>query len=199
MLSKKDIRREYLSKRRAFSSEKVRVKSEAIFKNLMNYLQGLKNFQNGQIKDFYVYHPINNEVDILSGFLKLADESFSGKEIFLPVTLNEKDMLFRRFDTHKKLEVGRYGIPEPDDTCSMGRPDEKSVLILPCVAVSQSGHRIGYGAGYYDRYLAQMCRNLSKNLMICVSFDEFVIPQVVHDDWDYKVKVIITDKRISIN
>ena len=47
--------------------------------------------------------------------------------------------------------------------------------------------------------ICKMCRNLSKNLMICVSFDEFVIPQVVHDDWDYKVKVIITDKRISIN
>ncbi|OYD80135.1 5-formyltetrahydrofolate cyclo-ligase [Azospirillum brasilense] len=94
------------------------------------------------------YWPLGSELDVRPLLLHLRT---GGRSIALPVSGPRGQALtFRDWDPAQPLAAGRYGIQEPD----ANRPEVvPAVLLVPMLAFDRSGHRLGYGAGYYDRTL----------------------------------------------
>ncbi|MEM2909421.1 MAG: 5-formyltetrahydrofolate cyclo-ligase [Candidatus Bilamarchaeaceae archaeon] len=107
------------------------------------------------------------------------------KEVLVPVTNDEITMV--RFLGFDKLQNGRFGILEPVEKIKGNEPD---VVIVPGVAFGLCMHRIGYGKGYYDKYL-----KTTKAYRIGICYDFQVIEKLPNHTHDEPMDLIITDKR----
>ena len=82
-------------------------------------------------------------------------------------------MEFAFWDQDKPLKIGRYGIMEVEGGKAV-RPESTDIALVPCVGLNQNGVRIGYGAGYYDRYFADGPEAFScGSLFLCILWAEF--------------------------
>ena len=99
------------------------------------------------------YCPIRSEIDPLPLLRGLARH---GARLALPVvTARDQPLTFRSWSPHARLVKGAFGILEPEADAEAVAPD---VVLVPLAAFDRVGHRIGYGAGYYDRTFAQLRR-----------------------------------------
>ena len=103
-----------------------------------------------------------SELPTLCGFMSIKGEPDLGPlledlvnetRIYLPV-LQKQEMEFWAFQSVGEMKKNQYGILEPVTRNLISRA-ERCVLLAPCVGISRSGYRLGYGGGYYDKYLAQ--------------------------------------------
>lgn len=78
-----------------------------------------------------------------------------GKTLCVPRCEGPGQMTARRVCTLDALRAGRFGIREPDDTAQMIAPETIDLCIVPCLGADTEGYRLGYGGGYYDRFLAR--------------------------------------------
>jgi 5-formyltetrahydrofolate cyclo-ligase len=137
-----------------------------------------------------LYSPLKNEVDTS---LILADALKAGKMVLYPAVCGDR-MAFHRIDRLDELREGAFGILEP---CSGGvayQADGVDLIVVPGVAFDLSGYRIGYGKGYYDRFLhIDNCR--ADLVGLCHDFQmmEELIPTDIHD---IPMGIIVSDKRI---
>ena len=112
------------------------------------------------------------------------------KTLFYPLCIDSQGkMEFFRVNSDLDLQIGMYGIPEPKPTCEKYIPKENDLIIVPCLSVDKSGYRIGYGKGYYDRFL----RNF-KGVSICPCYDELLTDSLPTDEYDVKINILITEK-----
>ena len=79
----------------------------------------------------------------------------AGKFVALPVCENGGNMSFRLISSLGKLRSGKFGIPEPAPDAPKLTPKAGDIMIVPALCCDEHGHRLGHGAGYYDRCLAQ--------------------------------------------
>ena len=79
-----------------------------------------------------------------------------GKTVALPVCLDDSHMAFFKIESSTEVKTGRYGIAEPlhTDDARIREADGRTLVLLPCLAFDRRGYRLGYGKGYYDRYLS---------------------------------------------
>ncbi len=99
------------------------------------------------------YWPIQSEINPFP-LMQVFEER--GHRLALPCLVPDGDgfaMVFRRFRLGEPLIAGPFGIQEPDETAGIVRPD---VVLLPLLAFSDRGQRLGYGGGYYDRAMARL-------------------------------------------
>jgi 5-formyltetrahydrofolate cyclo-ligase len=134
-----------------------------------------------------LYLPTDGEVD-LSG---AADEvAGRGWQVLLPVIGPARSMSFAPWSPGSPLVANRYGIPEPaHDVGDLVAAQELDVVVLPCVAVDRSGHRLGFGAGYYDRALA----DAAATQRIGVAFEVQVVDRIDPAPWDVPLDVVVTE------
>jgi 5-formyltetrahydrofolate cyclo-ligase len=98
------------------------------------------------------YSPIRSEIDPTPLMRRLADQ---GAQLALPViTARDQPLKFRAWSPADELRRGALGILEPMPDAIEIIPD---IVLVPLAAFDRAGHRIGYGAGYYDRTLEQLC------------------------------------------
>ena len=145
-MNKKNIRQEMLEKRKNISEEVRRNLSEQIAENIINS-HFYKNFQH-----ICIYQAFRGEV--------LCDrkkkQAFGdGKQVYVPVT-NQEQKLITFYEIHEDTayQTGAYGIMEPvmdEQSTVLSKP---ALILMPGLAFDRNKHRIGYGGGYYDRYLA---------------------------------------------
>lgn len=132
-----------------------------------------------------LFYPIGSEPDIRSVALRLSAEK-SGLKLYLPVTIGE-EMIFRRWLPQQALTRGKFGIPEPQNT-ECAAPD---LLLIPCVGIDPLGHRLGYGGGFYDRYLQKAA---PRPLAAGICFSPFASAQFQPEVFDAAMDWIITEK-----
>ena len=116
----------------------------------------------------------------------------SGKTVALPRCQRDSDeMAFYVVRSWEELEPGLLSIPEPKEHCPPVPADTASVCIVPGLAFDRSGHRVGYGKGYYDRFLATY-RGAAIGLVYecCL---EAAIPQ---ERFDRRTDIVVTEKEI---
>lgn len=181
MATKKEIRDIVLDIRKSFDSDYLNTLSTVICNRVIK--------QNLYIncKDIVLYMPINNEVNL---DLLMKDAISHCKNIWLPKII-DKHMKFYKYDGDTTLTEGKYGILEPVSD-EVLEPDEDTLIIMPGVAFSEDMGRIGYGGGYYDRYLSTY--PCCKTIAVCYNFQ--VMPMVPMDDHDIRPDMIISDDRI---
>lgn len=178
---KKQIRSKMLKERKKLTPIVVNDKSmkiaEKVFDNVEFQCAGT----------VCVYISANNEVSTYSIIKKALDQ---GKTVCAPkVNLDTLTMEMMEFVFYEDLVAGAYGILEP----VAGRiipPEEIDVIFVPGVAFSKDNYRIGYGAGYYDKYLVNIDKNVKK---IGLGFDFQIVDCFDIDETDVQLDYVITD------
>ena len=135
-----------------------------------------------------VYYPVNFEIDIFKFFKKLE---IKGQKLCLPVVKKNNEMDFYAWSTKNLLKINKYGIPEPDQIKKVF-PD---TILIPLVAFDTRLYRLGYGGGYYDRYIDKISKK-KKLLKIGIAHSCQKINRVPVNKYDKKLDVIITEKYI---
>jgi 5-formyltetrahydrofolate cyclo-ligase len=136
------------------------------------------------------YLATDGEVDLAAAARQLRS---LGTELWLPVVGASRSMTFAAWAPGTALEPNRFGIAEPvhspHDLVEAGALD---AVVVPCVAVDPQGHRVGFGAGYYDRALA----GASRTARIGVAFEVQVVDQLQPAPWDVPLDVVVSEARI---
>lgn len=174
---KKKIRNEILKIRKSLSVDKVQDLSKIIVDRIQNC-----NYYS-QADKVCIYMPINNEVDLL-GLTKDTSKTF-----YIP-KVTGKEMEFYEYQDGDKLIKGSFDILEPTSTNKL-IPDTRTLIIMPGAVFSLKGDRIGYGGGYYDRYL--FANSLCKTISVCYDFQ--ILDNIPVETHDIKPDLIISDKK----
>ena len=135
------------------------------------------------------YYPVNYEIDILEILESL--EKKVGAKLSLPVIKKNNEMDFYKWSTKNLLKLNKFGIPEPEEVKKVF-PD---LIFVPIVAFDNRLYRIGYGGGYYDRYI-QKISNKKKLFKIGIAHSCQKINKVPINKYDKKLDIIITEKYI---
>ena len=116
-----------------------------------------------------------------------------GKQVAIPKTNpKEKTMEFRRITSFKQMETVYLDLEEPIVHLSdVVLPSELDLIIVPGVVFSESGYRIGYGGGYYDRFLERFTGST-----LALAFELQVIKSIPQESHDVPVQKIITEERV---
>ena len=134
------------------------------------------------------YYPINHEIDSLEMLKKLFE---LGYKISLPVIKENNQMDFFDWSFKDPLKVNKFGIPEPEQK-KLVYPD---IILVPIVAFDSLLYRLGYGGGYYDRYIKKLSSKKSF-LTIGLAFSFQKIIKVPTNKYDKKLNIILTEKFI---
>ena len=146
MMDKTTLRGVLLQKRAEFSREQRKELDRAIAAGLIDS----PLFQKASM--LLIYAPLENEVNLLP-LAHMARKK--GLPIAFPRCDKESGtMQFYILPEGQKLLPGAYGIPEPPEDAPLCVPDSHAVCVVPALSYDLAGNRIGYGKGYYDRYLA---------------------------------------------
>jgi 5-formyltetrahydrofolate cyclo-ligase len=132
-----------------------------------------------------VYSPIRNEID-LRILLEYMKED--GKSSLFPRCFGEK---MRFADTsYDRLQSGSYGILEPSvDAKYVDSFASTDICILPCLCADRRGYRLGYGGGYYDRFLADF-----PGIKIIAVYSDFVVDECISECFDIAADIVVTEK-----
>jgi 5-formyltetrahydrofolate cyclo-ligase len=110
-----------------------------------------------------------------------------GKDVLLPKIVGN-ELEFRKIKDLNSLEKGVFDIMEPKDICE--KSDKIDVVIVPTVGISPDGNRLGYGHGYYDRFLAK-----TNAVSIALTYEKQIVKSVPSDQSDVKMNWIVTEDR----
>ena len=187
METKAEIRKRILEIRKALTSEEVTAKSEAILQKV------LKTPEYMEADNILLYADYNHEVMTRGIF---EDAIMRKKRVYFPKSDKlTNTMHFYQTVSVKQLEKGFMGIPEPKENmqlCYKFNPDEDTLVILPGVAFDTRGFRLGYGKGFYDKFLSNK-RQLST---MALAFACQIVEELPNEEHDIKMDKIVTEEII---
>lgn len=177
-LKKAELRKQILDQRLSYSQDFVGQASQKVSQQLLSFIE--KNHHHARI---FSYIATRNEVDLTPLMAKKSDR------VYIPrVTGGSATMEFAFWDQDKPLKIGRYGIMEVEGGKAV-RPESTDIALVPCVGLNQNGVRIGYGAGYYDRYFADSPRPF----LVGVCFSAFCGQSFVTESHDIAMDAICSE------
>jgi 5-formyltetrahydrofolate cyclo-ligase len=155
--------------------------------NINNFISFLK-LNTGRAINLGGYYPSNHEIDDLKILDLLEKKSF---RISLPVIRKNNQMDFFKWSKNDPLKINKFGIPEPISTKKF-YPD---ILLVPLVGYDNDLNRLGYGGGFYDRYIEKI-EKIKKVIKIGLAFSCQKIKNIPLNQYDKKLDFIITEKEI---
>ncbi len=177
-MKKSEIRKKILKLRKENYSKNLQINLKSIIKILRK-----EKYKKKIIGGYYSYNYEANVMPILEKFEKLK------YMISLPKVGKNSSMNFFVWSTNDPLNINKYGIPEPI-TNKIIYPD---ILLVPLVAYDKNCNRIGYGGGFYDRYIKKI-KKIKKVLTIGLAFSYQMIKKIPIEKNDIKLDFIITEK-----
>lgn len=181
---KEELRQHLLEQRKAISEATFLKASTAIVQKLKQQ----QEYINADVIHCYVSINDRREVDTHG----LIQEMLSfHKKVVVPVTnFQEGTLTHIHLNSYEKLETNKWGVPEPGDGEEIS-PEELELVIVPMVAGDEHCNRIGYGKGFYDRFLKQVhCPTIG------LIFERNIIEKVPVEDFDIPLNKILTEERI---
>ena len=179
-MDKSNIRNKILKIRRNNVNKNLKINSDKFFSFLKINKFNLKNLGG--------YYPSNFEIDDLE-ILRLLEKK--NIKISLPIIKKNKQMNFFKWSNDDPLKINKYGIPEPI-LLNMTYPD---ILLVPLVGFDNGLNRLGYGGGFYDRYIEKI-EKIKKVIKIGLAFSYQKLKRVPTNQHDKKLDFIITEKEI---
>lgn len=196
MTDKASLRRHYTALRDSLPADE-RSRAEAAIRNRFFSLPAWKN-----VPLVCGYMSVRGEIDTSPIWERAAD---MGKTYALPVTVTdarEGEMIFRRLSgfTPRELAPARFGIREPVPTCpALPLQDLDGALILvPGLCFDENGYRLGYGGGYYDRFLEKLADAGIHVTTVGLTFSVCRAPTLPRDDFDRAVDIIIDERSMTV-
>ena len=179
-MNKSKIRSKILKLRKNNSYKKFKISTDNFFSFLKTNRYNLKNIGG--------YYPSNFEIDDLE-ILELLEKKKC--KISLPIIKKNNQMDFFNWSKDDPLKINKYGILEPVAS-KIFYPD---ILLVPLVAYDNDLNRLGYGGGYYDRYIEKI-EKTKKVIKIGLAFSYQKLKKVPVNIHDKKLNFIITEKDI---
>ena len=178
MDSKKEIRKIYLKKRQELPASVWKENSLKISEQVLKH----PLFQ--ETDTIFSYIPFKNEVDTIP--ILIASWK-CGKKVAVPKVLSKTEMKFYEICSLEELHPGAYGILEPDAVKEAEA--ENALILLPGAVFDHHLRRIGYGGGYYDRFLSTHSRYRT----MALAFSMQVVPELPEDCHDIRPEYLVTE------
>lgn len=173
---KNELRYKYKIKRKYFQNSRREVADCAICENLLALF--------GDRNTFFIYCSFGSEADTKNIIARLIS---LGKRVLLPRVEGE-DMVPVEYRAGDNLVKNSLGVQEPEGQAYAGEID---VVIVPLLAVNARGYRLGYGGGYYDRFLKN-----SSAVKAGIGYDFQLTDEFKEDAWDEPLDILITEKGV---
>ncbi len=183
---KKELRKEAKSYRKSLSENDRLDKSSAIINNL----KALKEFQTAEF--ILMYASLPDEVETLRLIRELAKEG--KKSVYCPVTQGD-EMEFYRISSVDDLKEGNFHVLEPEPLKERFlnlQNDVAYCMIMPGLMFDKWGNRLGYGKGYYDKYLARVPGDVNLTT-VALSYEAMVKDAIPAEETDWRADYVITE------
>lgn len=184
---KDELRKSYLEARGAMDRDVKAERDAAICKGAQN----LVSFRFAQF--VLLYAATDSEIDVSA----LAEAAFAaGKRVAFPRSDKETHTMCYHFvDSLDELSRDTYGILEPPRDAPVYDPERESgsaVCFVPGLLYDKAGYRLGYGKGFYDRYLSSFSGG-----KIGVIYSDYILPSVPRGRYDVAVDILLTEKGVK--
>jgi len=158
--------------------------------NLINFNNIIKLLKKKTIKGRVVggYYPYNNELDCIQILKKLEKKNYI---ISLPRIKNNFQMDFIQWSFKEPLVINKFGIPEP----SNGKIKFPDILLIPLLSFDKKLNRVGYGGGFYDRYIHKIKRK-KKPLLVGLAYSFQKVKKIPINEHDKKLDFVVTERNI---
>ena len=202
-MNKKELRKKYIEIRKNIDEKKREKESKEIVGKLLDMIS------KGDYDAILMYAPLEYEVDVFPIFTESISEADSKPEginegaqhksekadcsyrfCFPRVKGSEMDFFF--VNSESELVEGSFNVREPVDSCELFKPkkEEKYLIVIPGVCFDKDGYRLGYGKGFYDKYLSKYKDMNFDKTGVC--FKDCFLEKAEHESTDVPVdKVII--------
>ncbi len=185
--AKRDLRAEYKKKRGEIQPCQRKILDGKICKNITNSV----SFEYADV--VLVFYPTGQEIDIKAVF-DVAKEK--GKRLAFPRCVSKGIMKFFFPVDEQSFERSAYGILEPKEDCELCLCEsfKHPLCIVPCLSACADGSRLGYGGGFYDRFLSSF-----DGISMCVQYEELISDKLPFDKrYDKKVDAVVTEKGVYV-
>lgn len=177
METKKELRTKYQGLRRALNEEE----RETLSAEICGHILGSRLYQ--EADTIYMYHPLGSEVSLLP---VAKDALATGRTVAFPKVTGD-DMAFYTVNCLGALQEGAYHIMEPAGGTVV--ETEHGLVLVPGLVFDMDGNRIGYGKGYYDRYLSEHRRLVT----LGCAYELQVIENFEADGRDEQMDYLVTE------
>ncbi|MCQ2463471.1 MAG: 5-formyltetrahydrofolate cyclo-ligase [Clostridia bacterium] len=183
---KRELRDAIKKKRRAMTEEYKRQCDLKIFEKLKN----LWAFRSCDTVFAYVSTQIEvDTAEIINYCLQ------TGRKVAVPrCTEKSGEMLFYYIDSLEQLKPGHFGVREPEADESRLAGTENGLCLVPALSFDRQGYRLGYGKGYYDRFLSSFGGDV-----VGLCYEDCINETLPHGRFDRTIRAVVTDKRILIS
>ena len=182
---KTKYRQSILKTRNALDSSEVKRLSKTILKNAYSEL-ALE-----EVGTLGSYFAVKNEVN-----LENLNHQRSQKNLLTTFPKIEPDhgMSMIAPKNLKWLSINKYDIFEPSDGDKIN-PIDHEIIIIPTVGVDKNGYRLGYGGGYYDRFLEPVLQNINRPMLIGLIYDFQFIDDSINEVHDIKLDLVFSEQQ----
>lgn len=176
-MGKAELRADCLARRLALDAQQCAASGARIRTHLHRLLAGAS-------RDLILaYLPFRKEPDLSTLFEELPLNWALPRVVGSGLTWHAYDST--------RLVVSPWGVHEPDPSCPRIKPDSAALVLIPLVACDERGYRIGYGGGFYDRFLSA-----HQLATLGVGYGEFILPYIPADPWDKALDGVVTETGI---
>ncbi len=176
------LRKTLLQRRASLPPKERKEKGEKIGDNFFS----LPFYKKSKTIMFYLSLPTEVPTD------EMIEKAFwEGKRITVPC-IKEGNILPSLLTSLSQTEVGRFGIREPKKKKFIS-PEELDLVVVPGCGFDLKGHRIGFGKGFYDRFLSELKESFP---LVALAFEIQIVKEIPSDKWDVQMDYIVTEKRI---
>lgn len=184
------LRAELRSRRRSLPYHERDAAEAALVGHLLGLMADRSQVEpGGRTRAVALYLPTDGEPDLAPAVPRLRGD---GWRPHLPVVGTGRSMAFASWAEDASMTPNRFGVGEPDvPRGALVGADRMDVVVVPCVGLDGAGHRLGFGAGFYDRALAGLPAR--QPLVVGVAFDVQVVDEVPVRPWDVPVDVVLTE------
>ena len=184
----KELRAQYIETRKSIPDD---LKAEMDAK-ICKYAFNLASFRFSKV--VLLYAPIRGEIDLMP----LAREAIArGKKVAFPrCNTADHTMKYHFVSDLSELAAGAMNIPEPPESAPVYDPEtdkSEATCFIPALIYDEGGYRVGYGGGYYDRYL-----RLFGGSKVGVVYSDFMVKRVPRGRFDVKCDIMLTEKNVRI-
>ncbi len=181
---KQELREKVLTKRKQISAQEWKSKSDRIISSLT------KSDFYKEAQTVHTYISMNERREVCTD--NLVENLLKGeKRVVVPVTnFEEGTLTHSEINAISDLQKNKWGVAEPKQIISV-EVDELDLIVVPMAAADRRGNRLGYGKGFYDRFLGE-----TPALKVGLVFDAFLFDEIPTEEFDKKLDVIISENEM---
>ncbi len=177
------LRNKYREKRKQLSDGEKKARDEAICKKFIS----LNSYR--YCDTILLYSPLKYEIDTTL----IAEDALSkGKKVCYPRCIEDNKMVYHYISSKADFILGKYNIIEPLSHLPVYSGENcHPICVLPAIIYDKRGYRLGYGKGYYDRFLSNF-----KGIKAGLIYSDFVVENIPNGKFDLRSDIIVTEKGV---